>query len=255
MILLLGGTTETVVLTRALAREGYRILVSSATDIAQAFETLPGVTRRAGPLDERAMALVIIKRDIRAIVDCTHPYAQRVRKTARVAAKAAGIAYFTLIRPESVSGGEDVLLADGHDEAAGMACSFGRPVFLTTGSRNLEPYVREAKKAGVQLVVRVLPEEASRKACDAFGVVPGCIVTGRGPFSVEDNRETIRRFHIGVLVTKDSGESGGVREKIEAAAREGCRVVVIRRPPVPKRGVYHDPADLVAAVVESVPKG
>jgi precorrin-6A/cobalt-precorrin-6A reductase len=33
-----------------------------------------------------------------------------------------------------------------------------------------------------------------------------------------------------VLVTKDSGAAGGVPAKLQAARREGCLVVVIRRP-------------------------
>jgi precorrin-6A/cobalt-precorrin-6A reductase len=39
----------------------------------------------------------------------------------------------------------------------------------------------------------------------------------------------------GVLVTKDSGEAGGVDAKVEAARQSGCEVVVIERPkrPVP----------------------
>jgi precorrin-6A/cobalt-precorrin-6A reductase len=254
MILLLGGTTETAVLAEALARVGYRVLVSSATEIPQELASIPGITRRAGPLDDRGMALVIIKRNIAAIVDCTHPYAQKVRSTARTAAKAAGIPYFTLIRPESVSRGEDVLFAGSHEEAAEMACSFRVPVFLTTGSRNLEPYVQASRKTGVKLVVRVLPEESSLKACAAAGIVPSCIVTGRGPFSVKKNRETLKKFGIGVLVTKDSGEPGGVREKIEAARLEGCRIVTIRRPPKPALGVYQYPADLIAAVTAAVSK-
>ena len=33
-----------------------------------------------------------------------------------------------------------------------------------------------------------------------------------------------------MLVTKDGGAAGGVPEKLEAARREGCEVVVVARP-------------------------
>ncbi len=67
-------------------------------------------------------------------------------------------------------------------------------------------------------------------ACRLSGVAEEWIVTGRGPFSVEENRRQIRAFDIGTLVTKDSGPAGGVPEKLAAARAEGCRVVVVRRP-------------------------
>jgi len=70
------------------------------------------------------------------------------------------------------------------------------------------------------------------------GILPETIITGKGPFSADENRSTIRNFRIGILVTKDSGKVGGVSEKLEAARLEGCRVVVARRPEPP--GEYFD---------------
>jgi precorrin-6A/cobalt-precorrin-6A reductase len=53
-----------------------------------------------------------------------------------------------------------------------------------------------------------------------------------------ENRATIRKYGIGVVLTKDSGTAGGVPEKLEAARLEGCRVVVVRRPE--QTGEYFD---------------
>jgi phosphoserine/homoserine phosphotransferase len=43
----------------------------------------------------------------------------------------------------------------------------------------------------------------------------------------------LRQFDIGMLVTKDSGDGGGVREKLEGARLEGCHVIVVDRPQLP----------------------
>jgi precorrin-6A/cobalt-precorrin-6A reductase len=254
MILLLGGTAETGALAGALAAAGYRVLVSTATEIPLECGHMAGVTRRSGPLDEQGMARVIMEYGIRAVVDCTHPYAEGAGATARAAAAAADIPYFTLIRPAGISDDGDVVFADDHREAAEKAFSFGRPVLLTTGSRNLEPYVQASGETGVALVVRVLPEDASLKACAEAGILPRNVVTGRGPFSVEENRRVIREFGIGVLVTKDGGAAGGVREKVEAAEAEGCRIVALRRPLRPAHGVFEGPSELVEAVKAKVPR-
>ena len=124
---------------------------------------------------------------------------------------------------------------------------------LTTGSRNLLPYAKEARRAGVSLVARVLAEKGSIDACRAAGIGDEFMITGRGPFSVKDNRKVIRRFGIGVLVTKDGGEAGGVPEKMAAARLEKCLVVVVRRPPIPARDAFDNIQDLIEAVKSRLP--
>ena len=79
-----------------------------------------------------------------------------------------------------------------------------------------------------------------------------CIVAGRGPFSLEENRRQIRAFGIGTLVTKDSGRAGGVREKLAAARAEGCRVVVLRRPPAEPAAAFAEVEALIRAVRAAV---
>ncbi len=128
------------------------------------------------------------------------------------------------------------------------ACSFGEPVLLTTGSRNITPYALEAGRTGVLLVVRVLPHPKSIEGCRKAGVPDEHIVKGRGPFSVEDNRAVIHTSGIRTLVTKDSGVEGGFPAKIEAAQRENCRVIVVQRPEEPSEQTFNHLTTLVDAV-------
>jgi len=85
-------------------------------------------------------------------------------------------------------------------------------------------------------------------ACREAGITPEHVVTGRGPFSVEENRALLRQLKIGVLVTKDSGKAGGVPEKLEAAEAEHCRVVIIQRPEPAGGQVFGSVAELVEAL-------
>ena len=43
------------------------------------------------------------------------------------------------------------------------------------------------------------------------------------PFTVEDNVRLIRETEAEVLVSKDSGKTGGVDVKVEPAGRQGLR--------------------------------
>jgi precorrin-6A/cobalt-precorrin-6A reductase len=46
------------------------------------------------------------------------------------------------------------------------------------------------------------------------------------------NQTMIREYEIGFMVTKDSGDVGGITEKIEAAHQEGVKILFIKRPSV-----------------------
>ncbi len=230
MILLVGGTSETAPLGLALASSGWKVLVSTATDVPLDVGEHPNLAHRSGKLDESSMARLISERGIRIVVDASHPYASAVRSTARNVCQALEIPYLTFIRPAVIEEKDFIQFAANHEHAARQAFAFGRPVFITTGSRNLAPYADQARRTGVALVVRVLAHPDSMDACRKAGIPETNIITGRGPFSVQDNRSVIQRFRIGCLVTKDSGIAGGGLEKIEAARLENCQVVVVGRP-------------------------
>ncbi|MBI5419707.1 MAG: precorrin-6A reductase [Deltaproteobacteria bacterium] len=252
MILLLGGTAETASLSAALAEAGYEVLVSTATDVSLSVGCHPNIFRRTGPLDVDRMTALVRERRIKAIVDAAHPYASRAHDTARRTAERTNVPCFAFVRPAAVRENDDVLIAAGHQEAARVAVSLGSPILLTIGSRNLLPYVQAACLAGIPLIARVLPHSGSIEACRISGLPEASLLLGRGPFSAEENRAVIRKYGVGVLVTKDSGVEGGVRAKIEAAHTEGCRVVVVRRPDGALRNAFDDIRNLVDRLMATV---
>ena len=245
MLLLLGGTSDCAPLAVALAQAGYCVLVSSATDVELSSGSHPRIRCRSGKLDAEQMASLVQDRQIRAIVDATHPYAVAVRSTAELVAGRQGIPYLSYMRPGTVDQTEGVSMVADHSEAARRCVETGKPVFLTIGSRNVMPYALEAKRAGVDLFARVLDHPDSHQACRDAGISNDHVVIGRGPFSVDENRREIRKFHAGVLVTKDSGDAGGVPEKIEAARIEGCEVIVVGRPQISTENTFQEIPTLV----------
>ncbi len=254
MILLLGGTTETALFATAIAEKGYSVIVSTATRIALEIGKDPSIRRRSGPLNEQEMSLLVREKSIRAIIDVTHPYASLISATAKNVAEQAGIPYLRWIRSLGVTDTNGIILVRNHSEAAEAAFAFGSAVLLTTGSKNLVPYVKQMQLTGITLIVRVLPYPESLEACRRVGIPPQWIIAGRGPFSMEENRALIRRFGVGVIVTKDSGFAGGTEAKLEAARLEGCRIIVVRRPEEATNGKFHRPADLLNALEAQLKK-
>ena len=247
MILLFGGTSETAGLAEALAGLELPVLVSTATDAELNVGRHLLIRRCCGRLDEEGMGTLLAREGIRLIVDASHPFATELQRTVRTLATRHQLPYFRFQRLASAHTEEELFEVANHQEAAELAVSFGSPVLLTTGSRNLEPYVCAARREGVPLFVRALPHRDAVAACDAAGIPIANRVFARGPFSEEQNRKLIATLQIGVLVTKDSGAAGGVAEKIAAARKEDCLVIMIRRP------AEHDSGPLGHAAVTDLP--
>jgi len=252
-ILLLGGTSETAPLAVKLATAGYQVLVSTATDAALAVGDHTAIRRRCGRLDRDQFAALIDRQRMMAVIDATHPYARDVHQAARDAAAHSQRPYLRYQRQALVEASGAVVTARDHDEAAQLACADGRPVLLTTGSRHLAPYVAAAQRHGVELYARMLNHPEAVAACEQAGLADNGRIFGRGPFSLEQNRALIRHYHIGVLVTKDSGLAGGVAEKLAAARLEQCRVIVVQRPDETTDNTFDDMDRLVAALQQRCP--
>jgi precorrin-6A/cobalt-precorrin-6A reductase len=231
VILLLGGTSETAPLAAGMVKAGFAVLVSTATGIPLELTDHPHLRRRSGPLDAPGLEELIRDNAISVLVDATHPYATAISALAAATAGRLSLPYLTFVRPGIASENTpEITFASDHEEAARLACASGKPILLTTGSRNLLPYAEEAKRTGVPLIVRVLPHPDSLAACRAAGIPVETVIAAQGPFSVEENINIIRKFGVGVLVTKDSGAAGGVPAKIAAAEQEKCRLIMVERP-------------------------
>lgn len=253
MIILFGGASETAEISGRIAGLGREVLVSMATDVELDIGSHEGVRLRRGKMSLEEMVDLIRQSGAQAVVDATHPYAAIVRENARRAANEAGVPYLTYIRPgaDGVDDGEVVRAAD-HERAAEIAFSYGKPVLLTTGSRNLAPYARKARETATPLAARVLDHPDSLEACAKAGIPEECVIAGRGPFSVSQNLEHMDRYGAGVLVTKDSGAAGGVAGKIEAARARGARVVMVDRPEAAGENAYSDIDELIERIAKKV---
>ena len=238
MLLLAGGTAETGDICAGLLELGQDILLATATDTTLPLPESARLRRVCGRLDAKGFAALIRAQDMRLVICAVHPYASEARENLRRAADICGVPFFCYLRPESPL--EDTAQAAGqrgapifcaeHLQAAQVAAGFGETILLTTGSRNLAPYVAAARAAGVALFARMLDTPESRTALVAAGIVEDHAILARGPFTAAENIAHIRRCGAGVVISKDGGAAGGMGAKIEAARKCGCRLLVVRRP-------------------------
>lgn len=229
MILMLGGTKESRTAAVALVQAGWRVFLTSATSHF-VMAPMPGLEVRSGELSQEELRQLACCSE--TVVDATHPFATRISEMAIAVCREVGVPYVRLERPGIAL--PNVHLADGHAEAARLALELagGRTILLTIGSRNLAPYVTAARERSARLVARVLPVSESIVACTAAGLAAAEIVAMQGPVTSNLEQAFLKHFEAGVLVSKDSGEEGGLEAKMSAAAELGIPMVVIRRPPL-----------------------
>ncbi|MGW1542218.1 cobalt-precorrin-6A reductase [Streptomyces sp. NPDC002309] len=225
-VLILGGTAEARRLAELLhpRTPGLELTTSLAGRVSHP-RLPPGGTRIGGFGGVAALTAWLGDHRVDALIDATHPFAGRMSFHAARAAATAQVPLLALRRPGWVPVPGDVWHETGSlEEAAALLPAVGRRVFLTTGSLGLAAF---ADLDELWFLVRAV--DAPRTRCPASAEV----LLDRGPFTLDGERELLRRHRIDVLVTKDSG-GAATAPKLTAAREAGLPVVVVRRPPVPQ---------------------
>lgn len=224
------GTTEGRELVELLEGQPVAVTACVATEYGGTLLTeRENLTVSAGRLSQQEMEALLRRERFDLVVDATHPYAREATEHISGACRAAETAYLRLMREEQELPAGAVWTADAAGAAAYLS---GRPgnILLTTGSKELGAFTVIPGFAQ-RTYARVLPMEASLRACEAAGLRPAHILAMQGPFSREMNLAMLRAVSAGWLVTKEGGAAGGFQEKAEAAAEAGAGLVVIGRPP------------------------
>ncbi|KUO12676.1 cobalt-precorrin-6A reductase [Streptomyces sp. DSM 15324] len=236
-VLILGGTTEGRRLAELLhGTPGLAVTTSLAGRVANP-RLPPGEVRVGGFGGAEALTAWLRERRVGALVDATHPFAATMSRHAALAAAGAAVPLLALRRPGWTPGeGDDWHEAGSVEEAAALLPALGRRVFLTTGRLGLAAF---AGLDGLWFLVRsVDPPEGPRPDRTH-------LLLDRGPFTLDGEREVLRRHRVDVVVTKDSG-GAATAPKLTAAREAGLPVVVVRRPPLPE-GVPTAPTPEAAA--------
>lgn len=229
MDILFGGTSEGRALAGEYLARGEALLVCVTSEYARALMPA-GVRCRVGALDEAGMRALFERERPARVIDATHPFAVNVTENIRRCCAQLGIERVRMERPVDASDGwrECVeWVSDARAAAEALARTQGN-VLLTTGSHTLGEYA--ARVAKERLYARVLPTARVLAQCEALGLPPGHVIAMQGPFTREFNAALYAMLDIAVVVSKDSGDAGGVTEKVLPALARGAHVIMIARP-------------------------
>ncbi len=227
------GTSDGNEAARQIAESGRRIVVSVAGEYGAVVgkASLAGAHFVSGRLGVEQRKELMKNSSCRAIVDATHPYADKISSQLRVLSEQLCIPYVRLER-ECKLHEKDVILCDTAEEAAVKAINLGKRIFLATGSKEIETYLQAAGAENCQWFLRLIPDFEMMARAVNLGIPPDRICAMQGPFSQVFNEALWRNWQIDCVISKDSGTAGGAEAKLKAAQALGIPLVVIKRPGV-----------------------
>lgn len=230
-ILIFSGTGEGRKLAEYLSKREIPVLVSVATEYGKiVMKENPYLTIREGRLDEQEMTAFLRDEQVDIVIDATHPFATVVSENIKEAVMEVGVSYLRLKRNVGEKEVENncFWFADTLACARALEQTKGN-VLLTTGSKELAVFAKEISNKE-RLFVRVLPSMESLSVCKDNGIIGKQVIAMQGPFSQETNGALLKQYDISVLVTKQTGKSGGFFEKIAAAQACNAKTFIIGSP-------------------------
>lgn len=224
-LLIFGGTTEGRRLAEFCGENRVAADVSVTTEHGASL--LPeGVGILVGRLGYDEMLGVIDRGGYSAVADATHPYAEQATANIRAACKAMKKPYYRLLRESLKTEGET---ADSIDQLIERLNLCGGVILSTLGSKSVSA-LTAVKGYRERVWLRMLPGEGISERCAELGFDTEKLILEEGPFDTASNILHIRKSGAGILLTKESGVTGGYPEKCEAARKCGIRLITLARP-------------------------
>ncbi|GEP71568.1 precorrin-6A reductase [Lentilactobacillus rapi DSM 19907 = JCM 15042] len=230
MILLLGGTSESLTIADMLTKAQQPFILSVTTEYGAELARQHATHVHLGAILPAEFHDFFEANRISMVIDATHPFARSISTHVIIAAKQNAIPYIRFERQEMHE--EGPFLKVVADTAAAIAFLQQHPgnIYLSTGSKTASEFANEL---GIdRLHVRVLPTTGVMDLLSQAGYQANQIDAIQGPFSETLNVELIKRTGAKIMVTKESGRRGGLPEKIQACQDLQILCLVIKRPEV-----------------------
>lgn len=250
MIWVIGGTKDSRDFLEKIVKSPTDIIVTTATEYGgKLLENLP-VKTLCKKLTYSMMVDFVKENSIDKIVDLSHPYAMEVSQNAIDISKELQIEYFRFEREEISFLPQKYIEFDNIESLVEYLEGVEGNILVTLGSNNI-PHFSELKNLK-NFYFRILPKWDMVKKCEDVGVLPKNIIAMQGPFSKNMNKAMIEQYDIKYLVTKQAGDTGGEREKIEAADEMGIDVVFLTRPKIEYPNCYGNIDELIEVVKNKI---
>lgn len=229
---MISGTSDGNEIIKRLVEAGEVVVASAVTPKGADLARAAGSQRVIeSALSTRDMTDLIRMEGVRLVVDATHPYAVKASLNALDASRSTGTPYLRYDRPPShVPEHPLITWCRDYKETAETIFEGCDNILYTAGTKNLILFTEKARECGKGLYVRVMDQPCVMDRMSDLGIDPDRVFIGNGRPEKEHIKRIIMETGVQGLVTKESGEAGGTRHKIEACLELGVKVFIIKRP-------------------------
>lgn len=236
-IFLLGGTKDSINIIEHIKKnyESY-ILTTTTTEYGAKLACDGGSDDTiAKPLPKDEIIKIIKENDFDILIDATHPFASHITQTSASIASELNIPYIRFERPTTDLTNIDtshIHYVNSFDRAGKLIQQkfVNGNILHFAGANTMEEILKFVSVD--RFYPRILKVQSSIEKCEKLGIIPNHIIPMKGAASLEENIELIEKYNASVMITKESGEVGGVIEKIQAANDKNVAVVMIQRPKI-----------------------
>lgn len=234
-IFLLGGTKDSTEIIKHLkSNYNTHILTTTTTEYGSKLAVEAGSDETISrPLPKDEIIEIINNSDFDLLIDATHPFAEHITQTSVSVSKICEISYIRFERPSLNFKDIDtthIIYAKSFEDA-GKIIAKEIPegnVLHFAGANTMEDVLKNVSTE--RFYPRILKVEKSLEKCEKLGVENDHIIEMKGAASLKENIDLIEKYDASVMITKESGEIGGVIEKIEAANQKDISLIMIKRP-------------------------
>ena len=235
-IFLMGGTKDSINIIKFLKEEFDRPYILATTTTKWGGE----LAKDAGsdeiiskPLAIENIVSILKEKKFDVLIDSTHPFAVNATKSAIKSSQIANVPYIRFERPSlqlKKINRKNVYHVKSFEDAGKLIANNWKDenVLHLAGVNTIEDVLKSVAKEN--FYVRVLPVESSIEKCRKLGINGEHIIAMQGIFSKEFNKSLMREFNTKIMITKESGTSGGVPAKLSAANELEITVILVDRP-------------------------
>ncbi|MCF0225735.1 MAG: precorrin-6A reductase [Methanobrevibacter sp.] len=258
-VFLMGGTKESIEVIKHLKKNyNSHILTTTTTEYGGKLAKEGGSDSTISkPLPKDDLLEVLNgKTDFDLYIDATHPFASHVTKTAIEVSKICEIPYIRFERYASNLDNYDKTnihtVKSFEDAGKLIEKKFNQVnVLHFAGANTMKDLVKFVSVE--KFYPRILEVESSFKKCEKLAIPKENIIPMKGTSTVEENLELIDKLNAGLIITKESGEIGGVDAKIKAANIKNIPIILIQRPEIKeldKKTIVHNLNELDEKIKE-----
>ena len=225
MILILGGTTEGRLAVK-VADEAGSPYYYSTRGIQQEIACRNGI-HLTGGMDVEAMTSFCIHHQIRLLVDAAHPFAVGLHQTVHETAIRLNLPVVRVERSYPERATDIVWCEDYEDAVRQLEKDRIHSLLSLTGVQTIGKLRGYWEKYACWF--RILKRDESLALARSQGFDEQRIVY----YQAEDEESLLKRLTPQAILTKESGDTGGFQQKIDAARMLGIPVYVVKRPSLP----------------------